>query len=146
MHALRGYGALFRAAISGGNVVRGHAIAEQLSGTRVRVRRQVRAGLWEGGKHRLMRMVGGSGSNGADMAASKSKAGHQLLACRTKTFRRAALARVAEWSVSSVGGKPPERVKEMPGGVNSETRAYRCPTAGDSDAVSRSQHTVRQQR
>jgi len=64
MHALRGYGALFRAAISGGNVVRGHAIAEQLSGTRVRVRRQVRAGLWEGGKHRLMRMVGGSGSNG----------------------------------------------------------------------------------
>ena len=68
MHALRGYGALFRAAISGGNVVRGHAIAEQLSGTRVRVRRQVRAGLWEGGKHRLMRMVGGSGSNGAEVS------------------------------------------------------------------------------
>jgi hypothetical protein len=64
MHALHDYGALFCAAISGGNVVRGHAVAEHLSGTRVRVRRQVRAGLREGGEHRLMRMVGGSGSNG----------------------------------------------------------------------------------
>ena len=43
-----------------------------------------------------------------------------------------------------MGGKPPERVNEMPGGVNSETRAYRCPTAGDSDAVSRSKHTSAQ--
>jgi hypothetical protein len=65
MDAWRGYGALFRAALSGGNVVRSHAIAEHLPGTRVRVRPRlrVRAGLWKGGKHRLVHVVGRNSSN-----------------------------------------------------------------------------------
>jgi hypothetical protein len=43
-------------------------------------------------------------------------------------------ASVAAWSVSGLGGTPPNKVNDMPG-VNLDTQAYRLPTAQALDAA-----------
>jgi hypothetical protein len=104
MHALRGYGALFCTAISGGNVVRGHAVAEHMSGTRVRVRRQVRAGVREGGEHclRLMGMVGGGSSSGLFMWSGLEGKSGAAGGCGVMSVLRSAAMRMSTNSVHRI--------------------------------------------